>query len=51
LLERDYERVLWQVITGRKGCVAEIKLLHLRRKEGYKEPALFEGIRGQYPQD
>jgi hypothetical protein len=26
--------------------MAEITLSHLRRKAGYKEPALFEGIMG-----
>jgi len=31
--------------------VAAIALLHLRKSEGYKGPALVERIEGHYPQD
>jgi len=31
--------------------VAVIALSHLRRSEGYKEPALVKGIEGHHPQD
>jgi hypothetical protein len=31
--------------------LAEIMLLHLRKSNGYKEPAWFEGKRGHHPED
>jgi hypothetical protein len=35
-----------KVVTWALRSMAEITLSHLRKKEGYKEPALVEGIRG-----
>jgi hypothetical protein len=31
--------------------MAKIRLLHLRKSNGYTEPALDEGIRGHHPED
>jgi hypothetical protein len=40
------EGVVAKVVTWALRSVAEITLSHLRKKDGYKEPALVEGIRG-----
>jgi len=44
-------RVLWQVITGRQVGVAEIALSHLRKNNGYNDPALVAGFEDDHPQD
>jgi hypothetical protein len=48
---RDYLRVAGQVIIGRKNCVAEITLSHLKKSNGYSEPEMVGGKGGYHPHD